>query len=114
MSAQMTAPMYAQGYWKTFLGFAIRVIVVHMLTYFMFGILFSNLFDYKMFFRQDVIRDYMIPIAERNVWLGPFLQPVRGLIFAVGLWPIRGMLIETKRGWLVLWGLLVTVGILST
>ncbi len=110
----MNAQMKVQGNWQAFLGFAIRVIVVHMLTYFLFGILFSNLFDYKMFFRQDVIRDYMIPIAERNVWLGPFLQPVRGLVFAIGLWPLRGMLIGSKRGWLTLWGLLVTVGILST
>ncbi len=114
MNAQMIAQMNVQGNWKTFLGFAIRVIVVHMLTYFMFGILFSNVFDYKMFFRQDVIREYMIPIAERNVWLGPFMQPVRGLVFAIGLWPLRGVLLGSKRGWLILWGLLVTVGILST
>lgn len=106
--------MNGPGNWKTFLGFAIRAMVVHMLTYFMFGILFSNLLDYKMFFRQDVIRDYMIPMAERNVWLGPFLQPVRGLVFAIGLWPIRGILIEKKRGWLILWGLLLSIGILST
>jgi hypothetical protein len=42
------------------------------------------------------------------------MQPIRGLIFAIGLWPIRGLLIERKRGWLILWGLLVTIGILST
>ncbi len=106
--------MNPDGSWTAFLRFAVRVIVVHMLTYFLFGILFSNLFDYKMFFRQDVIREYMIPIAERNVWLGPFLQPLRGLVFAIGLWPIRSILVENKRGWLILWGLLVTIGIIST
>jgi hypothetical protein len=36
------------------------------------------------------------------------------LIFAIGLWPLRGLLVEKKRGWLILWGLLVTIGILST
>jgi hypothetical protein len=51
---------------------------------------------------------------EHNIVLGPFLQPIRGLIFAIGLWPLRGFLIEKKRGWLTLWGLLVTIGILST
>jgi hypothetical protein len=42
------------------------------------------------------------------------MQPVRGLIFAVALWPIRDLLLEKKNGWLILWGLLVSIGILST
>ena len=106
--------MNAQSIWQRFPGFAVRVIVLHMLTYFVFGILGSNVFDYKEIFSQPVIREYMLPMAERNMWLGPFLQPVRGLVFAIGLWPLRGLLLEKKRGWLILWGLLVTIGIIST
>jgi hypothetical protein len=106
--------MNAQNNWKTFLTFSLRVIVVHTLTYFVFGIIMSNVFNYGEIFRREIIRDYMLPIDEHNVLLGPFLQPVRGLIFAIGLWPIRGFLLEKKRGWLTLWGLLVTIGILST
>lgn len=100
--------------WKTFLTFALRVIIAHTVSYFIFGLLMSNVFDYGEIFRREIIRDYMLPIDEHNVLIGPFLQPVRGLIFAIGLWPIRGFLIEKKRGWLILWGLLVTIGILST
>jgi len=100
--------------WKTFLAFAMKVIVVHTLTYFIFGIIMSNVFDYGEVFKREIIRDYMLPIDEHNVLLGPFLQPVRGLIFAIGLWPLRGFLTEKNRGWLILWGLLVTIGILST
>src|SRR5512135_206149 len=106
--------MDRQPFWQGFPGFAIRVIVIHMLTYFTFGILASNVFDYKEIFKQEVIRDYMLPMTERNMWLGPFLQPVRGLVFTIGVWPIRGLLLEKKRGWLILWGLLVTIGIIST
>lgn len=106
--------MKGQPFWQSFPGFAIRVIVLHVLTYFTFGILASNVFDYKEIFKQPVIRDFMLPMAERNMWLGPFLQPVRGLVFAIGLWPVRGLLLEQKRSWLTLWGLLVTIGILST
>jgi hypothetical protein len=106
--------MNTQNDWKTFLGFALRVIVVHTLTYFIFGILMSNVFDYGEIFSREIIRDYMLPFDGHNVILGPFLQPVRGLIFAIGLWPIRGFLLEKKCGWLILWGLLVTIGILST
>lgn len=106
--------MKAQPNWKTFLDFALKVIVAHMATYFIFGILFSNVFDYGEIFQRPIIRDFMIPMDEHNIVLGPFLQPIRGLIFAIGLWPLRGFLIEKKRGWLTLWGLLVTIGILST
>src|SRR5512142_1609609 len=106
--------MSARDDWKTFLNFAGQVIVVHTLTYFVAGVIASNVFHYGALFEMPVIRDYMLPIAQHNVLIGPLLQPVRGLIFAFGLWPIRRLLIEHKHGWLVLWGLLVTVGILST
>jgi len=106
--------MNTQNDWKTFLGFTLRVIVAHMATYFIFGIIMSNAFDYGEVFKREIIRDYMLPMDEHNIVLGPFLQPIRGLIFAIGLWPLRGLLIEKKRGWLILWGLLVTIGILST
>ncbi|MCK6583568.1 MAG: hypothetical protein L6Q49_10775 [Anaerolineales bacterium] len=106
--------MNAQNDWKTFFGFALRVIVAHMATYFVFGIIMSNVFDYGEVFKREVIRDYMLPMDEHNIVLGPLMQPIRGLIFAIGLWPLRSLLIEKKRGWLILWGLLVTIGILST
>ncbi len=106
--------MKAQSNWKTFLTFALKVIVAHTATYFIFGIIMSNVFDYGEIFQRPIIRDYMIPMDEHNIVLGPFLQPIRGLIFGIGLWPLRGFLVEKKRGWLTLWGLLVTIGILST
>ncbi|HLO13563.1 MAG TPA: hypothetical protein VK206_01950 [Anaerolineales bacterium] len=106
--------MNSRNDWKMFLGFALRVIIAHTLTYFVFGIVMSNVFNYAEVFKQAVIRDYMLPMDQHNVLIGPFMQPIRGLIFAIGLWPIRSFLIEKKRGWLTLWGLLVTIGILST
>jgi hypothetical protein len=106
--------MNTQNNWKIFAAFAIKVIIAHMTTYFIFGIIMSNVFDYGEIFKREIIRDYMLPFDEHNVIYGPFLQPIRGLIFAIGLWPIRNLLIEKKRGWLILWGLLVTLGILST
>lgn len=106
--------MNAKNGWKAFLGFALRIIVAHTLTYFASGIIWSNVFHYGAVFELPVIRDYMLPIDQHNVLVGPFLQPVRGLIMAVGLWPLRGLLLQSKRGWLILWGLFLTLGILST
>src|SRR5512145_2902484 len=100
--------------WHTFMLFALRVIVAHTLTYFIYGIIMSQIFDYNAIFAREIIRDYMLPIGERNVFLHLFMQPVRGLIFAIALWPIRELLLQRKHGWLILWGLLVSLGILST
>jgi hypothetical protein len=110
----MSTTLSTKSNWKGFLMFAIRVMIVHTITYFIFGILMSNIFDYGEIFKREIIRDYMLPIDQHNVLIGPFLQPLRGLIFAIGLWPFHNFLIEQKRGWLYLWGLIATIGILST
>jgi hypothetical protein len=45
---------------------------------------------------------------------GPLFQPIRGLIFALALYPLREVIFTERRGWLTLWWLLVALGILST
>lgn len=114
MSAMYPGDLSKQSNWITFIYFAVRVIIVHMLTYFVFGLIMSNVFHYGEVFKLPVIRDYMLSMDQHNILLGPFMQPIRGLIFAIGLWPIRSLLLEKKHSWLILWGLLVTIGILST
>lgn len=99
---------------KRFLAFAGKAAVVHTATYFIFGLIMSNLFDYGRIFEQEIIRDFMRPIHSTNVYFGPLVQPIRGLLFALALWPLRGAIVERKRGWLVLWGLFVVFGILGT
>ncbi|MCX8025168.1 MAG: hypothetical protein N3A60_08200, partial [Thermanaerothrix sp.] len=99
---------------KEFLIFAGKIIMVHTVTYFVFGLIMSNLFDYGRIFEQEVIRDFMRPIGSSAVFLGPLLQPIRGFLFAVVLWPLRETIVAHKRGWLILWGIFVVFGILGT
>jgi len=99
---------------KEFWPFSLKVIVVHTLTYFVFGMIMSNLFDYGQIFEQDIIKDFMYPIGSSNVLLGPFLQPLRGLLFAIAIWPIRTIVFSKKNGWFILWSILVIIGILAT
>ncbi len=73
MSRQME-----EGHLKGFLIFAGKVALVHTLTYFVFGLIMSNLFDYGRLFQQEVIRDFMRPIDSSSVFLGPLVQPIRG------------------------------------
>jgi len=103
-----------EGQLREFLIFAGKVALVHTVTYFVFGLIMSNLFDYGRIFQQEIIRDFMRPIDSSSALLGPLVQPIRGLLFALGLWPIRRAIVESRRGWLILWGIFVTFGILGT
>ncbi len=93
--------------------FAWRVAVAHSLTYFLFGLVASTLFDYASLFTRDVIRDYMRPV-EASGAVGLAVQPLRGLVFALALWPLRRFILERRHGWLLLWSLIVLIGIVST
>ncbi|MGQ9780521.1 MAG: hypothetical protein ACUVRM_11740 [Bacillota bacterium] len=98
---------------RKFWPFAGKVVVVHTVTYFIFGLIMSNLFDYGRIFQHEIIRDFMRPIHSSFVFIGPFVQPIRGFLFALALWPLRDVIIGRKRGWLILWGLFVALGILG-
>jgi len=98
---------------KGFPGFALRAIVVQTVSYFLFGLIMSNIFDYGELFEQEVIRDFMRPIDSPYVFFGPLIQPLRGFLFAVAIWPLRKAIFESKYGWLTLWGIFVVFGILS-
>jgi hypothetical protein len=100
---------------KGFLRFAIHVMVLHVATYLVFGFVFSRIFRYDALFQMDVIRDYMRSYeSSMTSVIGPFLmQPLRGLLLAVAIWPLRDLLLEKHRGWFVLWILFVVFGILS-
>ncbi|MBN1814880.1 MAG: hypothetical protein JXA14_23780 [Anaerolineae bacterium] len=106
--------MQQQNNFKAFLNFTIKVIVVHLATYILMGAIMSNIIDYGELFRQDIIKDFMHPYNSPQVAIGPYLQLVRGLLFAIALWPIRSVLLEKKHGWLILWTIFVVFGILST
>ena len=98
---------------SSFLTFTVRVIVIHFLTYFVFGLVMSNLLGYEELFQREIIRDFMLPLNSHAV-LGVAMQPIRGLLFALALWPIWDVFLEKKNGWLKLWGIFLVFGILST
>ena len=98
----------------TFLGLTIKTIVVHTVTYFIMGLLALTFLDYRAEFAEPVTREYMRQVSEPIVALGPALQFIRGILFAVAFYPLREILFGRKNGWLITWLLLVSLGILST
>ena len=96
------------------LKFSFKSIIVHTFTYFVFGLIMSNLFDYEKIFQMEIIKDFMRDYSSPMILFGPLLQPIRGFIFALAIWPIRKIIIDQKYGWLILWNIIVLIGILST
>ncbi len=94
--------------------FFLRVTACHMVTYTIAGILAFYLADYQHSFASEHLACYMLPTSSKWVAAGPGLQVVRGLVFALCLYPFRRVFLEEPRGWLKLWGLLVGLVILST
>jgi len=98
---------------ESFGRFAGRVTSCHLVTYFVAGVLAYTLLDYEALFRTSAFSCLMRPVTSRWVAAGPALQVVRGLIFAVALYPFRGGF-SGGRGWLRLWGLLAGLAVFST
>jgi hypothetical protein len=90
---------------KEFFIFTGKVILTHTITYFIFGLIISKIMDYRTIFDLDIVKNYMRPFDSPWVTAGPFLQPLRGVLYAVGLWPFRMMLLNRDRGWLPIWGI---------
>ncbi len=93
---------------------AAKTIVTHTVTYMLMGLLASTLFDYRALFAESDLRFMMRPVDTPLVMAGPLFQPLRGLLFALVFYLLRELLFRRRRGWLVMWTILVVVGILST
>jgi hypothetical protein len=93
---------------------AVKAAVVHTITYFFMGVIASTAMNYKEAFARPEVACYMRQLSDPWVMAGPLFQPLRGLIFALAFYPIREALFGRKRGWLVMWWLLVGLGILNT
>ena len=97
---------------RNFLVFYIKVAVIHTLTYIVFGILFSNLFDYSSIYSDPIITNFMRSFESPLIFIGPFLQPIRAIFIAIALFPIRNI-ITTKFGWFIVWLLFACIGIIA-
>lgn len=98
----------------TFLGLTLKAIVVHTLTYFVVGFVAFSVFNYTADFAGPQMRTWMRQTDDPIIALGPALQFLRGILFALAFYPLREILFGRKNGWLVTWLLLVALGIFST
>ena len=94
--------------------FVLYVTLIHCVTYAVFGVIASSLFNYSNLFTMPIISDYYRPFGSVAVYLGPFIQILRGLAFGFVLLPFRAFLKDKTLGWLWLWLIFVVIGIVGT
>jgi hypothetical protein len=92
--------------------FFFRITACHMVTYMIVGFIAYTIMDYPTRFSEEC--SIMVPTDSTRVALGPSLQVIRGLIFALVLYPFRRVFLDEGWGWLKLWGLFLGLAILST
>lgn len=94
--------------------FITRVMVIHVLTYCVCGVVFMALFDYEALYQLGNIKYFMHPVGSTSTFVGPVFQIVRGLLFGFILLLIKENVIQKKHGWLRLWIIIVGIGIINT
>lgn len=88
-----------------------RIYASHLITYAVMGIIASNLLNYEEIFNSsETFRPYDSP------WIpaGLLLQVFRALVMAVVLWFFKENFLQSRLGWIKLWGLLVGLTVFST
>ena len=95
-----------------FFTLAVKTVVSHTLTYFVMGALAFHFLHYADFINNP--NSGMRPTTSPFVMLGPFLQIVRGVLFAAVFYPFRETLFGRRNGWLLIAWILIGVGLLGT
>ncbi|MBR4791339.1 MAG: hypothetical protein IK024_10650 [Treponema sp.] len=97
---------------KKTISFVLYVTFAHVITYFICGVIFSQLMGYSEWWKQPVVCDYFRTFDGAASAAGPFIQIIRGLLFGFILIPLIDF-IKQKSGWLKLWLLFVGIGIIG-
>lgn len=98
------------GFWVL----TFKTIISHTITYFLVGLVAFTVLNYAEAFARPDVAAYMRQTNEPIVALGPALQPIRGILFALVFYFLREPLFGRKHGWLIIWLMLVALGIFST
>jgi hypothetical protein len=91
----------------------VKTIITHTITYSLMGMLAAAIFDYRELFTVAGLSCLMRPFDDPLLVAAPLYQPVRGALFGLVFYLLRGPFFGQRRGWLVMWATLVGIGILG-
>ena len=89
------------------IGYLGRFVLLHVVTYLVFGVAFMVISSYFQFFAtHDLLKDFMRPADSIFVRLAVPIQVVRGLLLALALYSFRTVIVESRYGWAKLFGVM--------
>jgi hypothetical protein len=97
----------------SFNSITLKTIAVHVVTYFIVGVLSFRFLDYAGNYADPAVANFLRQTGHPLVSAGPFFQILRGLLFGIVFYALREIIFSHRRGWLTLWLTLVIIGILS-
>lgn len=97
----------------TFVAVILKTAIVHTVTYFLMGLLAYTFLDYAGTYADPTVAKLMRQTNDPLVAGGPLFQVLRGILFGIAFYALREIVFARKNGWLILWLVLVTVGVLS-
>lgn len=87
-------------------GYVVRFSVIHVLTYVIAGLIFMKLQNYRQVFSESELFINYRSLDSPIVRAAALFQFLRGSLFALLLYPFYDTIIESKYGWLMLFGVL--------
>lgn len=97
----------------SFTSITLKTAAVHLVTYFMIGILSFMVLDYSARYADPVVANFLRQTDHPLVTAGPFFQILRGLLFGVAFYALCQSVFPHRHGWLTLWLALIIIGIFS-
>lgn len=95
------------------LAIDVRTIIVHCVTYTLMGMLAAAVMDYRSLFTVAGLSGLMRPFDDPWMVAAPLYQPIRGALFGLVFYLLREPFFGHRRGWLIMWLVLVVIGILG-
>lgn len=95
-------------------NFVFRVTIIHLLTYFICGLIFSKLFNYEYLFKLNNIKYFMRDAYSSASLIGILVQIIRGIILGFILICFKDNILKKKNAWLYLWLVFIGLGVICT
>lgn len=90
-----------------------RTIITHTVTYFATGVTAATLLGYTNRMIRPDVAPIIRKITDPILIAGPLFQPFRAALLAIVFYLLRDVLFRNRKGWLVMWCMLVVIGILT-
>lgn len=90
-----------------------RTIISHTVTYFAIGVIAAVFLGYTTRMIWPDVAPIIRKITDPILIASPLFQPFRAALLAIVFYLLRAVLFSHRKGWLIMWCMLVVLGLLT-